>query len=103
MEEERKGRISASAGKRKLEGDIKELEAQLDQANRIKEDGLKQLKKYQNQLKEVQRDLDDARQSRDDLSSQVKNCSLLFELLDAGFCQFWHWRGCSRKWKRKFF
>ena len=73
LEEERKGRQYAASAKRKLEGDVKELEAQLDQANRIKEDGLKQLKKYQNQLKDVQRDLDDARQSRDDLAAQVKN------------------------------
>ena len=78
LEEERKTLKSASAGKRKLEGDYKDLLGQLDQANRMKEDGLKQLKKYQNQLKDVQRDLDDARQSRDDLSSQVDDFLLRF-------------------------
>ena len=72
MEDERKVRHSAAAAKRQLEGDIKDLESQLDQANRIKEDGLKQLKKYQNQLKDVQRDLEDSRHSKDDLAAQVR-------------------------------
>ena len=47
LEEERKSKTNAVSAKRKLEGDIKDLEAQLEQANRIKEDGIKQLKKYQ--------------------------------------------------------
>lgn len=71
LEDERKAKSTAVAARRQLEGDVKELESQLDQANRIKEDGLKQLKKYQNQLKDVQRDLEDSRHSRDDLAAQV--------------------------------
>ena len=47
MEEERKSKTNAVSARRKLEGDIKDLETQLEQANRIKEDGIKQLKKYQ--------------------------------------------------------
>merc|ERR1712096_284640 len=47
LEEERKGRGNAAAGKRKLEADIAELQSQLEQANRVKDEGLKQSKKYQ--------------------------------------------------------
>ena len=71
LEEERKSRTTAAAGKRKLEADLQEMQRQLEQANRVKEEGLKQSKKYQNQLKDVQRDLDDARAIRDDLAAQV--------------------------------
>ena len=77
LEEERKASKSAGAAKRKLEGDIKELAAQLDQANRVKDDSQKQLKKYQVHLKDVQRDLDEAKAAREELSAQV--CTLKFD------------------------
>ena len=39
LEDERKARQSISSAKRKMEGDIKDLEGQLEQANRVKEEG----------------------------------------------------------------
>lgn len=47
LEEERKQRSSAVNARRKLEADYKSLEQQFDTANKIKEDAVKQLKKFQ--------------------------------------------------------
>lgn len=47
MEDERKQRAAALASKKKLEGDYKDLEQQLEMHNKVKEDALKQLKKLQ--------------------------------------------------------
>jgi len=40
LEEERKTRQSAQSARRKLEGTVKDLEAQLENSNRIKEEGM---------------------------------------------------------------
>ena len=47
LEEERKQRSAAVSAKKKLESDNKALEQQLDTANRVKDDAVKQLKKFQ--------------------------------------------------------
>jgi myosin protein heavy chain len=47
LDEERKQRMAAVNAKKKLEGDVKSLEQQIDAANKMKEDAFKQLKKLQ--------------------------------------------------------
>jgi hypothetical protein len=47
LEEERKQKSLAVNARKKLEGDFKSMEQQVDNANKIKEDALKQLKKFQ--------------------------------------------------------
>jgi len=47
LEEERKQRSAAVNARKKLEGDFKSMEQQVDTANKIKEDAVKQLKKFQ--------------------------------------------------------
>jgi len=47
LEEERRQRSAAIGARKKLEGDLKSLESQVDTANKLKEDALKQLKKMQ--------------------------------------------------------
>jgi len=47
LEEERKQRSSAVAARKKLEGDFKSMEHEVDTANKAKEDLAKQLKKLQ--------------------------------------------------------
>ncbi len=43
--------------RKKLENDRKEIEAQVEMAQKIKEDSIKQTKRMQNQLKEFQREV----------------------------------------------
>jgi len=47
LEEERRQRSAAVSARKKMEGDLKSLESQVDTANKLKEDALKQLKKIQ--------------------------------------------------------
>lgn len=47
MEEERKQRAAAVNARKKLEGDYKDLEQQIELSNKMKEDAMKQLKKLQ--------------------------------------------------------
>lgn len=47
LEDERKQRSAAVAARKKLELDLKELEAAIDTANKNRDEALKQLKKLQ--------------------------------------------------------
>lgn len=47
LEEERKQRGQASAGKKKLEGELKDSEDQLEAASRGRDEAIKQLRKIQ--------------------------------------------------------
>lgn len=47
LEDERKQRTSMAAGKKKLEGDFKDMEDQFEMACRGREEALKQLRKVQ--------------------------------------------------------
>uniref|UniRef100_A0A8C3T375 Myosin heavy chain 11 n=1 Tax=Chelydra serpentina TaxID=8475 RepID=A0A8C3T375_CHESE len=67
LEDERKQRGLATAAKKKLEVDIKNLEGQADSANKAREEAIKQLRKLQGQMKDFQRELDDARASREEI------------------------------------
>jgi Myosin tail len=47
LEDEKKQRAAAVAARKKIEGDFKSMEQQVDGVNKIKEDLLKQIKKLQ--------------------------------------------------------
>lgn len=47
LEDEKKQRSQAIAARKKLELDLAELEAQIDQANKARDEALRQLKKLQ--------------------------------------------------------
>ena len=79
--------MNAVTLKKKIETDMKDLEEQLEAANRVKEDGLRQLKKYQQQVKDIQRDLDEARQARDEISEQAKDNERKAKQLEADYVQ----------------
>ncbi|KAJ7392071.1 Myosin-9 [Desmophyllum pertusum] len=87
LDEERKARVNAVHSKKKIEMDIAEFEEQLEAANRVKEDGLRQLKKYQEQVKDIQRDLDDSRHARDVKSERAKDNERKDKQLEASFLQ----------------
>merc|ERR1712012_1172647 len=57
--------------KKKLEGDINELEIGLDQANKANAEGLKALKRYQTQLRETIQGFEDEARSRQQVCEQV--------------------------------
>ncbi|XP_026804698.1 myosin heavy chain, non-muscle isoform X4 [Rhopalosiphum maidis] len=83
LEDERKQRSTAMAGRKKIEADYKDLEQQLDMHNKLKEDALKQLKKLQVQLKDATRDAEEARASRDELSATSKETERKLKSVEA--------------------
>merc|ERR1712029_1133140 len=71
LESEQKSKAEALRIKKKLEGDINELEIGLDQANKANVEGLKALKRYQTQLRETIQGFEDEARSRQQVCEQV--------------------------------
>ena len=66
MDAESRAKIEALRIKKKLEGDINELEIALDQANKANAEAHKSIKRYQTQLRDVEQNAEDeARQKRE--------------------------------------
>ncbi|XP_078199858.1 uncharacterized protein LOC100412610 isoform X2 [Callithrix jacchus] len=69
LEDERKQHSMAVAAWKKLEID---LEAQIDSANKNRDEAIKQLWKWRTQVKHCMRELDDTRASREEILAQAK-------------------------------
>ncbi|XP_034639214.1 myosin-11 isoform X2 [Trachemys scripta elegans] len=87
LEDERKQRGLATAAKKKLEVDIKDLEGQADSANKAREEAIKQLRKLQGQMKDFQRELDDARASREEIFATARENEKKAKNLEAELMQ----------------
>ncbi|KAI2666164.1 Myosin-11 [Labeo rohita] len=72
LEDEQKMRTSLAAAKKKLEGDLQDLEDQVNGISRARDDAIKQLRKTQTQVKDSQRELEDARASQKEVLSEAK-------------------------------
>ncbi|KAF3703274.1 Myosin-6 Myosin heavy chain 6 Myosin heavy chain, cardiac muscle alpha isoform [Channa argus] len=71
LESETRSRNEALRVKKKMDGDLNEMEIQLSQANRQAADAQKQLKSLQAFLKETQLQLDDAQHGNDNLRENI--------------------------------
>ncbi|KAJ6660475.1 hypothetical protein lerEdw1_017899 [Lerista edwardsae] len=71
LDAEVRSRNDALRIKKKMEGDLNEMEIQLSHANRQAAEALKNLRNTQGQLKDTQLHLDDALRSQEDLKEQV--------------------------------
>ncbi|XP_015269822.1 PREDICTED: myosin-4-like [Gekko japonicus] len=71
LDAEIRSRNDALRLKKKMEGDLNEMEIQLSHANRQAAEAFKNLRNTQGQLKDAQLHLDDALRSQDDLKEQV--------------------------------
>ncbi|XP_056395983.1 myosin-1B-like [Hyla sarda] len=71
LDSEIRSRNDALRLKKKMEGDLNELEIQLSHANRQAAEAQKQLRNVQVQLKDAQLQLDDALRGQEDLKEQV--------------------------------
>lgn len=72
LEDERKQRALAVNARNKLQGDLAGLEQQVEMANKVKEDAVKQYKKVAAQLKDFHRELEEARLAREELAASAK-------------------------------
>ncbi|XP_069503644.1 myosin-4-like [Ambystoma mexicanum] len=71
LDSEIRSRNEALRLKKKMEGDLNEIEIQLSHANRQAAEAQKHLRNVQGQLKDAQLHLDDATRGQDDLKEQV--------------------------------
>ena len=71
LEAEQRSKGEALRIKKKLEGDINELEIGLDQANKANAEGLKAIKRYQLQLRETIQAFEDEARTRQQIGEQV--------------------------------
>merc|ERR1712215_405273 len=71
LEAEQRAKAEALRIKKKLEGDINELEIGLDHANKANSEGLKAIKRYQTQLRETIQAYEDEARSRAQIAEQV--------------------------------
>nr|XP_014432675.2 myosin-1B-like [Pelodiscus sinensis] len=71
LDAEIRSRNEAMRLKKKMEGDLNEMEIQLSHANRLAADAQKNLRNTQGVLKDTQLHLDDALRSQEDLKEQV--------------------------------
>merc|ERR1712142_1350049 len=71
LEAEQRAKAEALRIKKKLEGDINELEIGLDHANKANSEGLKAIKRYQTQLRETIQAYEDEARQRQQVSEQV--------------------------------
>merc|ERR1712142_645503 len=71
LEAEQRAKAEALRIKKKLEGDINELEIGLDQANKANAEGLKAIKRYQGQLRETIQTYEDEARQRAQVVEQV--------------------------------
>ncbi|XP_053327788.1 myosin-11 isoform X2 [Spea bombifrons] len=87
LEDERKQRTVIAAAKKKLEVDLKDLEGQVDFANKGRDEAIKQLRKLQAQMKDFQRDLDDARAAREEIFATARENEKKAKSLEAELIQ----------------
>ncbi|KAG5268299.1 hypothetical protein AALO_G00211000 [Alosa alosa] len=83
LESETRSRNEALRVKKKMEGDLNEMEIQLSQANRQASEAQKQLKGLHGHLKDAQLQLDDALRNNDDLKENTAIVERRSNLLQA--------------------
>ncbi|XP_045343331.1 myosin-3 [Leopardus geoffroyi] len=83
LDAEVRSRNEAIRIKKKMEGDLNEIEVQLSHANRQAAETLKHLRSVQGQLKDTQLHLDDALRGQDDLKEQLAMVERRANLLQA--------------------
>lgn len=83
MEDERKQRSIAVAARKKMESDLKDLDQQVEMANKVKDDAVKQMKRLQAQMKEFQREIDEARLAKEEMAQMTKDNERKIKNLEA--------------------
>ncbi|XP_041473499.1 myosin-16 isoform X2 [Lytechinus variegatus] len=86
LEAELKAKTDAQRLKKKLEGEVNDLEIQLDHANRNSAEAIKTIKKLQIQIKELQVQVDEESRAREDMRDQLqiteRRCQICIQELD---------------------
>ncbi|XP_078195423.1 myosin-9 isoform X4 [Callithrix jacchus] len=84
LEHERKRHFMAVAARKKLEMD---LEADIDSANKNRDEAIEQLQKWRAQVKDFTRELDDTRASHEEILAQAKENERNLKIMEAKMIQ----------------
>uniref|UniRef100_A0A3B4WTX9 Myosin-11-like n=1 Tax=Seriola lalandi dorsalis TaxID=1841481 RepID=A0A3B4WTX9_SERLL len=82
-----KQRGQASAGKKKLEGELKDMEDQVEATSRGRDEAVKQLRKIQGQVKDLGRDLEDSRAAQKEVLASARESERRTKVLEADIVQ----------------
>uniref|UniRef100_A0A8D3DBU5 Myosin, heavy chain 11b, smooth muscle n=1 Tax=Scophthalmus maximus TaxID=52904 RepID=A0A8D3DBU5_SCOMX len=85
--QERKQRGQVLAGKKKLEGEMKDMEDQLEATSRGRDESVKQLRKFQGQVKDLQRELDDSRAAQKEALTSARESERRTKVMEADVVQ----------------
>ena len=72
LEAETRAKVEALRIKKKLEGDINELEIALDHCNKANAEAHKSIKRYQNQLREAETTYESESRARQEITEKFK-------------------------------
>ncbi|XP_069463113.1 myosin-10-like isoform X1 [Ambystoma mexicanum] len=101
LEDERKQKALAIAGKKKMEMDLQDLVNQIDAANKGREEALKQLRKLQLQMKELWIEVEESRASREEIFIQSRESEKRLKSLEAELLQLQEELAAAERAKRQ--
>ncbi|KAJ1131147.1 hypothetical protein NDU88_009490 [Pleurodeles waltl] len=101
LDEERKQKAQAMAGKKKLEMDLQDMASQIDVANKGREEALKQLRKLQLQMKELWIEVEESRASREEIFIQSRESEKRLKSLEAELLQLQEDLAAAERAKRQ--
>ncbi|KAI3360057.1 hypothetical protein L3Q82_013864, partial [Scortum barcoo] len=88
LEEERKQRGQVSGWKKKLEGELKDMEDQLEATSRGRDEAVKQLRRIQQgQMKDLQRELEDSRAAQKEVLASARESERRSKAMEADIVQ----------------
>uniref|UniRef100_A0A8D3CXG2 Myosin, heavy chain 11b, smooth muscle n=1 Tax=Scophthalmus maximus TaxID=52904 RepID=A0A8D3CXG2_SCOMX len=79
--------LEVLAGKKKLEGEMKDMEDQLEATSRGRDESVKQLRKFQGQVKDLQRELDDSRAAQKEALTSARESERRTKVMEADVVQ----------------
>lgn len=87
MEEERRQKTAAIGAKKKIESEYADMEAAVENANKMKEDAQKQYRKMQTIVTQYTTEIEELRGSREDALNSAKDSDKKYKLLEAEIAQ----------------
>ncbi|XP_067929437.1 myosin-9-like [Watersipora subatra] len=100
LEEERRQKTAATGAKKKIESEYAEMEAAVENANKMKEDAQKQYRKMQTIVSQYTTEMEELRASREDAINGSKEADKKYKLLEAELAQLQEELAAAERGKR---
>lgn len=87
MEEERRQKTAAVGAKKKIESEFADMEASVENAQKMKEDAQKQYRKMQTIVTQYTTEIEELRAGKEDALNTAKDADKKYKLLEAELAQ----------------